>query len=112
MVCCGLWCGVACFHLPRRAPVVVRLETVLARGEFLGRLPGRPLAEDEAVIAMALADDLEAAGYAVAGAFATCESALEWLKGETPDLAVLDPMLKDGICRSSRSSCRGAVFRL
>ena len=57
------------------------------------------VAEDEAVIAMALADDLEAAGYAVAGAFATCESALEWLKGETPDLAVLDPMLKDGICK-------------
>ena len=57
------------------------------------------VAEDEAVIAMALADDLEAAGYAVAGAFATCESALQWLKDETPDLAVLDPMLKDGICK-------------
>ena len=57
------------------------------------------VAEDEAVIAMALADDLEAAGYAVAGAFATCESALQWLKDETPDLAVLDPMLKDGTCR-------------
>ena len=70
------------------------------------------VAEDEAVIAMALADDLEAAGYAVAGAFATCESALQWLKDETPDLAVLDPMLKDGTCRELAIEFRGVVFRL
>ena len=57
------------------------------------------LLEDEALIAVALQDDLEEAGYAVAGPFVTCASALEWLADHRPDLAILDTVLKDGPCR-------------
>jgi hypothetical protein len=39
--------------------------------------------EDEALIAMTLEDDLDDAGYAVAGSFATCESVLRWLEHAT-----------------------------
>ncbi len=54
--------------------------------------------EDEALIAMTLEDDLKAAGYAVAGSFATCESALRWLQDARPDLAILDATLRHGTC--------------
>ena len=57
------------------------------------------LLEDEALIAVALQADLEDAGYTVAGPFTTCVSALEWLAGNRPDLAVLDTVLKDGPCK-------------
>jgi DNA-binding response OmpR family regulator len=57
------------------------------------------LLEDEALIAFDLQAELEDAGYAVAGPFATCASALEWLAGNKPDLAVLDTILKDGPCK-------------
>ncbi len=62
----------------------------------------RPLVlilEDEALIAINLQDELQDAGYAVAGPFATCAAALEWLGTETPDTAILDAALKDGPCR-------------
>jgi DNA-binding response OmpR family regulator len=57
------------------------------------------LLEDEALIAVALQDDLEEAGYSVAGPFAACADALSWLEKNRPDLAVLDTVLKDGPCR-------------
>jgi DNA-binding response OmpR family regulator len=57
------------------------------------------LLEDEAVIAVALQDDLEDAGYSVAGPFTTCAAALDWLADETPDFAILDTVLKDGPCK-------------
>jgi DNA-binding response OmpR family regulator len=57
------------------------------------------LLEDEALIAMGLEDDVEAAGYTVAGAFATCRSALDWLESETPNVAVLDTTVRDGTCK-------------
>jgi DNA-binding response OmpR family regulator len=57
------------------------------------------LLEDEALIAVALQADLEEAGYAVAGPFLTCASALEWLADHRPDAAILDTVLKDGPCR-------------
>ena len=63
---------------------------------------GRPLVlilEDEALIAINLQDDLQDAGYEVAGPFVTCAAALEWLGTETPDTAILDATLKDGPCR-------------
>ena len=62
----------------------------------------RPLVlvlEDEALIAITLQDELQDAGYAVAGPFTTCATALEWLRTETPDVAILDAALKDGPCR-------------
>ena len=57
------------------------------------------LLEDEALIAVALQDDLEEAGYAVVGPFAACVDALAWLESNKPDLAVLDTVLKDGPCK-------------
>ena len=57
------------------------------------------LLEDEALIAVALQDDLEEAGYGVAGPFVTCTDALSWLEAHRPDLAVLDTVLKDGPCK-------------
>jgi len=57
------------------------------------------LLEDEALIAVALQDDLEEAGYEVAGPFVTCTDALSWLEVHRPDLAVLDTVLKDGPCK-------------
>jgi DNA-binding response OmpR family regulator len=56
--------------------------------------------EDETIVAMNLQDELEEAGYAVVGPFNTCAGALAWLENETPDLAVLDTVLKDGTCRT------------
>lgn len=54
------------------------------------------LVEDEALIALALADDLETAGYGVAGPFHRCSDSLAWLDGRTPDVAIIDIHLRDG----------------
>ena len=54
------------------------------------------LVEDEALIALALTDDLETAGYGVAGPFQRVSDTLEWLKGHTPDVAIIDVHLRDG----------------
>src|SRR5690349_5286724 len=75
----------------------------------------RPLAlvlEDEAMIALNLQDELQDAGYKVAGPFMTCSAALEWLATATPDMAVLDAALKDGSCRAItlELSRRGVPF--
>ncbi len=62
----------------------------------------RPLVlvlEDEALIALNVQDDLQDAGYEVAGPFSTCSATLEWLQTTTPDMAILDVTLKDGPCR-------------
>jgi DNA-binding response OmpR family regulator len=54
------------------------------------------LVEDEALIALAIADDLERKGYEVAGPFHRCRDSLEWLARNTPDLAIIDIHLRDG----------------
>jgi DNA-binding response OmpR family regulator len=62
----------------------------------------RPLVlvlEDEALIALNVQDELQDAGYGVAGPFSTCSAALEWLRSATPDMAILDTTLKDGHCQ-------------
>ena len=56
--------------------------------------------EDEALIAINLQDELQDAGYDVAGPFTTCAAALEWLGTETPKTAILDAALNDGSCHS------------
>ena len=73
---------------------------------------GRPLvliAEDEALIAMELVDGLRHAGFEVAGPFARCAEAEEWLQTGSPDAAVVDSLLKDGPCDAlvADLSCRG-----
>jgi len=54
--------------------------------------------EDEALIGITIQDDLEEAGYRVAGPFTSCAEALDWLHAHTPDAAILDAALKDGSC--------------
>ena len=61
--------------------------------------------EDEALIALNLQDELQDAGYEVAGPFTACSAALEWLQTATPDMAILDATLKDGSCHER---CSGA----
>ena len=56
--------------------------------------------EDEALIGLNLRDDLQDAGYGVAGPFTTCAAALGWLHTATPATAILDTALKDGSCRA------------
>ncbi len=56
------------------------------------------LAEDEAMIALELADTLERDGFAVAGPFVTCAAAEAWLETNEPAGAILDNALKDGPC--------------
>ena len=54
------------------------------------------LVEDEALIALALTDDLESAGYQVAGPFHRSSDTLDWLQHQTPDVAIIDVHLRDG----------------
>jgi two-component system, response regulator PdtaR len=63
----------------------------------------RPLVlilEDEALIALNLQDELQDAGYGVAGPFTDCSAALDWLRTATPDMGILDATLNDGSCHS------------
>ena len=54
--------------------------------------------EDQYVISSDLADALEELGLKVAGPFATSAEALDWLRQERPDCAILDVQLKHGDC--------------
>ena len=54
------------------------------------------IAEDEAIIAMALADGLEEASHRVLGPIDKGSAVLEVLARLKPDLAVLDTKLRDG----------------
>jgi DNA-binding response OmpR family regulator len=56
------------------------------------------LAEDDTLIGLTLEDDFRDVGYDVAGPFATCASALAWLNSNSPKVAVIDALLKDGPC--------------
>ena len=64
------------------------------------RTPLVMVVENEAAISMMLEGVMEDEGYAVAGPFATCASALKWLTSGTPDCAVLDTVLQDGSCKN------------
>jgi DNA-binding response OmpR family regulator len=54
------------------------------------------VAEDEALISVILSGDLRDEGYLTAGPFSRCQDALAWLADDTPDLAIVDYMLRDG----------------
>ena len=56
------------------------------------------IAEDEAIISVILSGDLRDQGYVIAGPFSTAREAIAWLDGETPDVAIVDYMLRDGPC--------------
>ena len=67
------------------------------------RDPSRPvfclLAEDDPLVGLDLADALEAEGCYVAGPFRSGREAVRWLDRFTPDIAVVDLALADGLCR-------------
>ena len=65
------------------------------------------VAEDEGVIGIALEDALAEAGYAIAGPFSSCSRAEDWLRNDTPDLALLDVWLQDGPCFDLARVLRG-----
>ena len=56
------------------------------------------IVEDQVLIAMSLEAYLEDVGYELAGPFRSNAEALAWLDGSTPDLAILDYKLHDGLC--------------
>jgi DNA-binding response OmpR family regulator len=56
------------------------------------------LTEDEWLVALSISEELELAGFEVAGPFARCSDAETWLKDARPDCAVLDLRLQDGDC--------------
>jgi CheY-like chemotaxis protein len=56
------------------------------------------VAENEALVSMLTVDELVDAGYLVAGPFDSCVDATQWLKSNTPGLAILDHELRDGPC--------------
>jgi DNA-binding response OmpR family regulator len=64
------------------------------------------LVEWSAITGMAVADDLEAAGYEVIGPFLQCARAVQALGREVPDLAVLDLTLADGPCNALAGELR------
>ena len=64
------------------------------------------LAEDQALIGMALEATLEEAGLPVAGPFACAVDALAWTQQDTPCAAILDYKLKDGLCTELAGALR------
>ena len=54
------------------------------------------IAEDEAIIAMALAEAIEEAGFDVLGPFSRCSAVLDALDHRIFDAAILDAQLQDG----------------
>jgi two-component system, response regulator PdtaR len=56
------------------------------------------LTEDVSIIGVALTDELEDAGFEVAGPFDRCCDAEKWLQSARPDCAVLEIRLLDGDC--------------
>jgi DNA-binding response OmpR family regulator len=65
------------------------------------------IAEDQTLIGMALEAILEEIGMAVAGPFPSCEAALAWIDRQTPEVAIIDYRLKDGLCTDLVRALRG-----
>jgi len=70
------------------------------------------IVEDQALIGLSLEASLEETGFTVVGPFMSCAQALQWLERNSPDLAVLDLMLRDGISLQIASALksRGVPF--
>jgi DNA-binding response OmpR family regulator len=64
------------------------------------------VAEDEALISVLLSGDLRDEGYRIAGPFGRADEALAWLADQTPDLAIVDYMLRDGSCTALTRTLR------
>ncbi|WP_048710580.1 response regulator [Microvirga massiliensis] len=64
------------------------------------------IVEDEAVIALVLADALKDEGYRIVSPFARQHEALKSLDYARPDVAILDLTLKDGLCSGLANELR------
>lgn len=64
------------------------------------------VAEDEPMISTTISDDLEEAGYRVAGPFGRSSDAIAWTERHPVDLAMIDVVLRDGICTSLAEKLR------
>jgi DNA-binding NtrC family response regulator len=67
------------------------------------------VAEDQALIALALEASLEDGGIGIAGPFGSCAEALAWVERQTPELAILDYKLQDGPAPTLPRPCCGGV---
>lgn len=56
------------------------------------------VAEDDGFIGWDLSDELEGAGFVVAGPFTTVAETLDYLSRHTPAAAIVDVILKDATC--------------
>lgn len=85
-----------------------------------GQTPERPLvllAEPQAILALDIATELEEAGFAVAGPFASRADLRAWTDAQTPQAALLHLNLLDGSClpeaaELARRSIPVAVFTI
>lgn len=70
------------------------------------------LLEDEPFIAIDLEETLTEAGARSVISLGSIVDALEWLKSNSPDMAVLDPHLRDGTCSAVAAALveRGIPF--
>jgi CRP-like cAMP-binding protein len=66
--------------------------------DLIARQPIVLLAEADTFVSMDLSDTLEQAGYRVLGPFATASEALAAIEQESPTLAIVDVVLRDGDC--------------
>src|SRR4051794_31207518 len=83
---------------PCSAEACARLNQPELCMKLMAQQPVVLLTEDDAVVAIDLSDALEKAGYRVLGPLATAREALSLIEQETPTLAIIDIMLKDGPC--------------
>ncbi|MDP9632407.1 UNVERIFIED_ORG: DNA-binding response OmpR family regulator [Ensifer adhaerens] len=56
--------------------------------------------EDEPIIALDLEEVLEEAGFEDVQVFSSCADASTWLEANTPQVGILDPRVRDGVCTS------------
>src|SRR4051812_24797718 len=56
------------------------------------------LVEDEAILSIGIEEELREAGFRVAGPFASCAAAIDYLRDAKPSAAVVDSLLMDGSC--------------
>jgi DNA-binding response OmpR family regulator len=85
---------VVCYLIER----AVSISSLIVCREELNMYGPILLLEDEPFIAIDVEDLLHRAGWADVATFSSCNDANEWLKANTPVLAIVDPQLRDGYC--------------
>lgn len=91
------------------APIAESLQCctlISAPGAYVPDLHRILLAEDDGLIGWDLSDELEGAGFAVAGPFATVAETLAYLSEHTPSAAIVDVLLQDASCDALADALR------